>query len=187
MFPVNSQNQISFTTSCTLYPKYSAGRPNGCISKLTNPSLILKNKSFIPPGALLLKTQDLVAASISNSTWRNYSSALRSFQKFEIFSRVTYTWPLDIRAVRAYTSYALSEENLAPASVINYLIKGFPAPHILQDDMIQILISGAKNLNNPTSSNITTSSEREDREIQLVSLSQDCSMGLVFSSLLCKC
>ena len=161
VFPVNSQNQNSFTPLCNLYPKYSAGRPNGCISKLTNPSLILKNKSFIPPGTLLLKTQDLVAASISNSTWRNYSSALRSFQKFEVFSRVTYTWPLDIGAVRAYTSYALSEGKLAPASVINYLsamryihlIKGFPAPHILQDDMIQILIRGAKNLSNPPSSN----------------------------------
>jgi len=145
----------------TLYQhKYSATRPNSCLSNSSDPARILKNSSFIPPTALLLKTQDLISASISNTTWKNYASALRSFQKFERHTKVSHPWPLDIGALRAFTSFSLSKEGgLSPSSISNYLaalkfihlIKGLTPPRILDDDLIKILIKGARNIN-PTPS-----------------------------------
>ena len=114
-----------------------------------------QNNSFAPPAPLLLKTQDYISASISNSTWRNYSAALSSFQKFELSTNISNPWPLEIGVLRAYTSFALSSGNLSPNTVSNYLsslkflhlIKGFPAPQILQDELIKMILRGAKNTN----------------------------------------
>ena len=78
-----------FSPSATLFSKYSTSRPEKCNSNLTNSALILKNNSFAPPAPLLLKTQDYISASISNSTWRNYSAALSSFQKFELSTNIS--------------------------------------------------------------------------------------------------
>ena len=83
-----------FSPSATLFSKYSTSRPEKCISNLTNSALILKNNSFAPPAPLLLKTQDYISASISNSTWRNYSAALSSFQKFEPSTNISNPWIL---------------------------------------------------------------------------------------------
>ena len=81
-------------------------------------------------------------------------AALRSFQKFKQSLGCTHNWPLDIGVLRAYTSFALLAENLSSTSVSNYLsairylhlIKGIPAPQILQDEMIKMIIRGAKNV-----------------------------------------
>ena len=156
IFPISGFREPCnlFTPSIALYSKYSTSRPEKCISNLSNPSLILKYNSFVPSAPLLIKTQDFITASISNNTWKNYSAALRSFQKFEQSSGCTHNWPLDIGVLRAYTSFALSAGNLSPASVSNYLsairylhlIKGIPAPQILQDELIKMIIRGVKNV-----------------------------------------
>jgi integrase len=95
----------------------------------------------------------LIGSSLSRPTWLKYESGWKAFEKFELFSGKSFSWPLPAEAIRGFVTWCLSVSNLSPQSTRVYLaalsmahkLKGMARPASLDDPLAMMALTGAAN------------------------------------------
>lgn len=133
----------SFTT-----PKYSVDNKYilSCVPPLHTQKLHVK---------LRRPANELLNASIADSTWGKYQSAWNNFLSYITEHDIRLKWPIDAVTVRGYVVWCLAVKKLQPSTTKSYLsaisfahiLKGVDSENFATDKFITAYLNGAKNLN----------------------------------------
>ncbi len=131
------------------------------LQKLIDPANALKDKdasNTLDP-ATAENFRAMINASVANSTWGKYSSAMSAFSCFEASQCTTFSWPLSVEVCRAFTVWGVNTRKWQHSTARAYLsaikfvhhIKGLTCVQLSDDPVISLLLKGAlhNNMSNP--------------------------------------
>jgi len=122
------------------------------------PNYSFNSRDFLPPDlyrvdSLCNKFESLIVNSVTASTWHKHKSAWSLFSRFCTTHNCAESWPVNVKTIRAFAVWALTDGNLKHSTVKSYIssmdtghvIRGMNSPKFLQDSIVNMILKGAEN------------------------------------------
>jgi len=123
------------------------------------PNSSFRSNDFLPSNLididkLCSNFETLVVNSVTASSWGKHKSAWKLFSRFCIAQKCTEIWPVDVKTIRAFAVWAISDCKLKHNTVKSYIssmesghvIRNLACPNFLQDKIVTMILKGAENL-----------------------------------------